>query len=416
VNLKPGHKIGSYEYIDRVQRAAQKELPELAMFFSSGSLVDAVLNMGMQAPIDVQVAGTNMKASYQVALDLSREIRKIRDVADVYIPQDLDFPALRLDVDRMRAGELGLTEKEVISNTITALTSNQTVASNVWIDPRNNNNYFLNVQYPEGQITSLADLRSIPLRGAASTQATRLDMVSKISRFEAPTEVDHYQIRRTLDVFVRPHGEDLARIADGITSLVDHMKIPTGVEVTLRGSIQAMRESLKSFGIGLALSVMLLYLILVAQFRSFMDPVLILLAFPPGLTGVIVTLWLTGTTLNVMSLMGVVMLAGITMSDSILIVEFAHRMMEEGSPVREAVITACRVRLRPILMTTLATIIGLLPMALKLGEGSESYTPLARALVGGLTVSGLCTVFVVPAGFYLAYRRRSLVAPQEVDA
>ena len=205
-------------------------------------------------------------------------------------------------------------------------------------------------------------------------------------------------------------------MADGITSLVDNMKLPTGVEVTLRGSIQAMRESLKSFGIGLALSVMLLYLILVAQFRSFMDPALILLAFPPGLTGVIITLWMTGTTLNVMSLMGVVMLAGITMSDSILIVEFAHRMMEEGSPVREAVITACRVRLRPIMMTTLATIIGLLPMALKLGEGSEAYTPLARALVGGLTVSGFCTVFVVPAGFYLAYRNRVLTPPQQADA
>jgi multidrug efflux pump subunit AcrB len=151
---------------------------------------------------------------------------------------------------------------------------------------------------------------------------------------------------------------------------------------------------------------MLLYLIMVAQFRSFTDPFLILLAFPPGLAGVIVTLWMTNTTLNVMSLMGVVMLAGITMSDSILIVEFAHHLMNEGAAAREAVITACRVRLRPILMTTLATIIGLLPMALKMGEGSESYAPLARALVGGLSASGMCTVFIVPAGFYLAYRNR----------
>ena len=155
-----------------------------------------------------------------------------------------------------------------------------------------------------------------------------------------------------------------------------------------------------------SVSLMLLYLIMVAQFRSFTDPFLILLAFPPGLIGVILTLWLTGTTLNVMSLMGVVMLAGITMSDSILIVEFAHRLLEDGVAVRDAVITACRVRLRPILMTTLATIIGLLPMALKMGEGSESYAPLARALVGGLAVSGICTVFVVPAGYYLAYRNR----------
>ena len=407
VNLKEGHRIGSYEYIDRVKRAAERELPQLATFFSTGSLVDAVLNMGMQAPIDVQVGGSNMKASYEVALELQRRIRAIRDVGDVFIPQDLDYPALKLDVDRVRAGELGLSEKEVVTNIITALTSNQMVAPNVWIDPKNSNNYYLNVQYPEQQIQSMLDLRSIPLRGAGLTQPTRLDMVSHISRFEAPTEVDHYQIRRTLDVFVRPRGEDLSSIDDRISDITSQMKLPAGIDVTIRGMVEGMRTSLRSFAIGLTLSVMLLYLIMVAQFRSFTDPFLILLAFPPGLTGVIFTLYLTGTTLNVMSLMGVVMLAGITMSDSILIVEFAHRMLEEGSPVKEAVVTACRVRLRPILMTTLATIIGLLPMALKIGEGSESYAPLARALVGGLTVSGMCTVFIVPAGFYLAYRKRS---------
>jgi multidrug efflux pump subunit AcrB len=300
-----------------------------------------------------------------------------------------------------------LSEKEIVANIITALTSNQMVAPNVWIDPRNNNNYFLNVQYAETQIQSMLDLRSIPLRAPGLIRPTRLDMVSKITRFEAPTEVDHYQIRRTIDIFVRPHGEDLGRIADGISKLVTSAKIPSGVDVNVRGSVEGMRASLTSFAQGLVLSLMLLYLIMVAQFRSFTDPFLILLAFPPGLIGVILTLWLTGTTLNVMSLMGVVMLAGITMSDSILIVEFAHRLLEDGVAVREAVIIACRVRLRPILMTTLATIIGLLPMALKMGEGSESYAPLARALVGGLTVSGMCTVFVVPAGFYLAYRNRS---------
>jgi multidrug efflux pump subunit AcrB len=411
VNLQQGHSIGSYEYIDRVKRRVQRELPGLAIFFSSGSLVDAVLNLGMQAPIDVQIGGTNMKASYQTALDLAAGIRKIRDVADVYIPQDLDYPALRLEIDRVRAGELGLSEKEVVANIITALTSNQMVAPNVWIDPRNNNNYFLNVQYPETQIQSMLDLRSIPLRAPGLIRPTRLDMVSKITRFEAPTEVDHYQIRRTLDIFVRPHGEDLGRIADGISNLIAGASIPSGVDVNVRGSVEGMRASLTSFSQGLALSLMLLYLIMVAQFRSFTDPFLILLAFPPGLIGVILTLWLTGTTLNVMSLMGVVMLAGITMSDSILIVEFAHRLLEDGMAVREAVITACRVRLRPILMTTLATIIGLLPMALKMGEGSESYAPLARSLVGGLTVSGMCTVFVVPAGFYLAYRRRVMHFP-----
>ena len=174
--------------------------------------------------------------------------------------------------------------------------------------------------------------------------------------------------------------------------------------------VQSMRASFQSFGIGLLLSVLLLYLILVAQFRSFIDPFIILLALPPGITGVLLTLWLTGTTLNVMSLMGVVMLAGVAMSNSILIVEFAHHLIHEGIDVGEAIVHACRVRLRPVLMTSLATIIGLLPMAMKLGEGSEAYAPLARALIGGLTVSVICTVFIVPAGFYLAYRRRERVA------
>jgi multidrug efflux pump subunit AcrB len=407
VGLKSGHQIGSYEYMARVKAKMQEEMPELAAYFSSGSLVDAVLNLGLAAPIDVQVGGTNLQASYEATLDLARQIREIRGVADAYIPQDLDYPALKLEVDRTRAGELGLSEKEVVQNVITALTSNQMVAPNIWIDPKNNNNYFLNVQYPEQQIQSLLDLKSIPLHGAGLKRPTRLDMVSKITRFEAPTEVDHYQIRRVLDIYVRPLGEGLGSLADQIDGLLSRTKLPPGVDVTVRGMVEGMRSSFKSFALGLTLSVLLLYLILVAQFRSFIDPFIILLAFPPGLTGVLLTLWLTGTTLNVMSLMGVVMLAGIAMSNSILIVEFAHHLRREGMAARVAVATASRVRLRPVLMTSLATVIGLLPMALKFGEGSESYAPLARALIGGLSVSVLFTVFLVPAGFCLAYGRQS---------
>jgi multidrug efflux pump subunit AcrB len=412
VGLKDGHKVDSYEYMARVKAAMQKEMPDLAAYFSSGSLVDAVLNLGLAAPIDVQVAGTNLATSYQTTLDLARQIRQFRGVADAFIPQDLDYPALKLEVDRTRAGELGLTEKEVVQNVITALTSNQMVAPNIWIDPKNNNNYFLNVQYPEQQIQSLLDLRAIPLHGAGLKRPTRLDMVSKISRFEAPTEVDHYQIRRVLDIYIRPLTEDLGALANQIDGLLAQTKLPAGVDVTVRGMVEGMRSSFRSFAVGLSLSLLLLYLILVAQFRSFIDPFIILLAFPPALSGVLLTLWLTGTTLNVMSLMGIVMLAGVAMSNSILIVEFAHHLRREGMGAVEAVATASRVRLRPVLMTSLATVIGLLPMALKLGEGSEAYAPLARALIGGLTVSVVFTVFLVPAGFRLAYARRdSLSAP-----
>jgi multidrug efflux pump subunit AcrB len=261
------------------------------------------------------------------------------------------------------------------------------------------------VQYTEGQVKSLSDLCAIPLRASTSLMPTRLDTISSLTRTTAPTEVDHYQIRRVTDVYVRPLGEEIGGIANRIDGIIAQTKIPQGLNVKLRGMVQGMRASFLSFALGLTLSVVLLYLILVAQFRSFIDPFLILLAVPPGLTGVLLTLWLTGTTLNVMSLMGVVMLTGIAVSNSILIVEFTRQLRERGMQVRDAVAMACRVRLRPVLMTSLATIIGLLPMALKLGEGSESYAPLARALLGGLTLSVALTVFLVPAAYLLVYGR-----------
>jgi multidrug efflux pump subunit AcrB len=231
--------------------------------------------------------------------------------------------------------------------------------------------------------------------------------MSAITRIKSPTEVDHYAIRRVNDIYVRPLNEDLGKIATSIDNIIAQTKVPSGLNVTLRGMVQGMRDSFRSFALGLSLAVVLLYLILVAQFRSFVDPLLILLAVPPGISGVLLTLWLTNTTLNVMSLMGIVMLTGIAVSNSILIVEFTRQLRDEGKTVREAVTMACRVRLRPVLMTSLATIIGLLPMALKLGEGSESYAPLARALLGGLTLSVLLTVFLVPAGYLLVYGRKT---------
>ena len=213
-------------------------------------------------------------------------------------------------------------------------------------------------------------------------------------------------MRRTTDIYVRPLNEDLGKIANSIDDIIAHTKKPEGLTVTLRGMVQGMRVSFSSFALGLCLAVVLLYLILVAQFQSFIDPFIILIAVPPGIAGVILTLWLTDTTLNVMSLMGVVMLVGIAVSNSILIVEFTRHLRSEGMAVREAVAMACRVRLRPVLMTSLATIIGLLPMALKLGAGSEAYAPLARAILGGLSVSVALTVFLVPAAYVLVYGER----------
>jgi HAE1 family hydrophobic/amphiphilic exporter-1 len=309
-------------------------------------------------------------------------------------------------VERAHASQLGLSSKEVVQNVISALVSDQMIAPSYWVDPKSGNDYMLTVQYPEGRVKNLSDVESIPIRSASGVKSARLDTVSSIRHIQAPTEVDHYQLRRVMDVYVSPSGEDLARIAGSIDQIVKDTKLPEGVRVTLRGMVQGMRVSFRSFAYGLILSVILVYLILVAQFQSFVDPFLILLAVPTGLTGVLLILFLTGTTLNVMSLMGVVMMVGIVVSNSILIVEFIRRLREDGKPVREAVATACRVRLRPVLMTSLATLIGLIPMAAKLGTGSEAYAPLAQAIIGGLAVSVVLTVYIVPAAYLLVYGRK----------
>jgi hydrophobic/amphiphilic exporter-1 (mainly G- bacteria), HAE1 family len=406
VNLSEGHKVGSYEYMDRVRQKLAREMPQLTAYFQSGGLVDAVLNLGLPAPIDIQVAGSNMEGGYKLAADLARQIRHVPNVSDVYIPQDLDYPSLHLDVNRERASELGFDLHEVVNNVITALTSNAMIAPSYWIDPKTGQDYMLTVQYPETQIQSMPDLKAIPLRSPDGARSTRLDMVSRVTRFLSPTEVDHYQLRRITDIYVQTKGEDLGRVANAIDKIIDRTKAPAGIDVSLRGMVQNMRASFKSFGLGLCMSVVLLFLVITAQFQSFVDPVLILLALPPGLTGVLLTLWLTGTTLNVMSLMGIIMMVGISVSDSILIVEFTKRLRADGMAIRQAVATAARVRLRPVLMTSLATVIGLLPMALKFGEGSEAYAPLARAICGGVTVSAMLTVFVVPAAYVFVYGRK----------
>lgn len=411
VGLKEGHKIGSYEYMARVRERLRKDVPMVTAYFQSGGLVDAVTNLGLPAPIDIQISGKNMQAAHEIAADLARKLRTVSGVADVMIPQEVDYPALKLDIDREHAAKLGLSQKEVMQNVITALTSNGMIAPSFWADPKSGNDYLLTVQYPEGKIKELSDLQAIPLRGANQSKLTRLDSVSRIVHEESPTELDHYQLQRTVDIFVAPKGEDLSRITAKVNELIAAVKLPEGLRITVRGSVQGMNASFSSFGYGLILAVLLVYLILVAQFQSFIDPFIILLAVPTGLSGVLLTLWLTGTTLNVMSLMGIVMMVGVVTSNSILIVEFVRQLRADGLGVREALATACRVRLRPILMTSLATLIGLLPMAMALGAGSEAYAPLARAIIGGLAVSVVLTMFVVPAAYLLVHGRKDPAAP-----
>jgi multidrug efflux pump subunit AcrB len=406
VGLKEDHKISSFVYMDEVRRRVAAQLPQLRTYFQSGGLVDAVLNQGAPAPIDVQVSGMDLKSADRIAQDLARQIRASKGVSDIYIPQDMDYPALKVNVNRDRAAELGLTPKEVIDNLITALTSDVMIAPSYWVDPKNGNNYFVTVQYPENQVKSIEDLKAMPLRAPNLKMPTYLNQVADVVPILTPTEVDHYQLQRVVDVYVAPTGEDIGTPSREIQDIISKTSLPPNIRVNVRGLVVTMQDSFKSFGIGLILAVLLVYLILVAQFSSFVDPFLIVLAVPTGIVGVIVTLALTGTTLNIQSLMGIVMLQGMVVSNSILIVDFANVLRSEGRNLRDAVVQSCRIRLRPILMTSLATVVGLLPMAFKLETGSEAYAPLARVIIGGLLTSIALTIFVVPAAYLIMYRRR----------
>ena len=407
VELNKNHKKSSFAYMDEVRAKLHKDLPELSTYFQSGSLVDGTVNQGMPAPIDVEVEGMGLRGDYATATQLAAGIRKLKDVSDVLIPQDMNYPALDVRVRRDMAARLGLTSNQVIQNVITALDSNGMIAPSYYVDPKTGNNYLETVQFPVNDTKTLTDLKELPLRSADGKTVTTLGAATRISFENSPSEVDHNQIERVVDVYVAPKGQNLGGVAKHVQQVINSMKVPADERVLMRGSVNAMNKSFVSFGVGLILSVVLVYLILMAQFASFKDPLIILLAVPPGIMGVILTLYLTHTTLDVMSLMGVIMMTGIVVSNSILIVDVTRVLLKEGMAIEEAVSTACRLRLRPILMTSLATVLGMLPMAFTLEEGSEFYAPLARAVIGGLIVSVILTIFIVPAAYLLVHRKHT---------
>jgi len=408
VSLKEGHEVGSYEYMERVRRKLANDLPQVSAYFQAGGLVDSVVNQGLPAPLDIQVSDNDMGEAYGIAQKMALALKGSKNVSGVLIPQDLDYPGLELNIDREQASLLGLTPKEVVDNVITALTSNGVIAPSYWIDPKTGNNYMLTVQYSNEKVGSMtmSDFRNIPLRANSSKAYTPLQSVARIEPLNTPTEVDHYQLRRVIDIYVMPTSEDLSKVNAEVNKLVSGLKLPKNARVTVQGAVVGMNESFRRFAIGLLLSVILVYLILMAQFRSFIDPFIILTAIPPGLTGVVLILFLTHTTLNIMSLMGVIMMTGIVVSNSILIVEFSGILHERGMGLQQAVVEACKVRLRPILMTSLATVLGMIPMALGIEAGSEQYAPLARAIIGGLGVSVVVTVFLVPAVYLVIHGRK----------
>ena len=355
--LKANHKVSTFHYMDVLKRELPRKVPEVTAFFSSGSIIDAVLNFGLPAPIDIQVTGPDFKPLFEVAQHLAHDIRHLPQVSQVFIPQEPDYPTLDVQIDRVRAARLGLTEKDVVTNIITALTSNQMIKPSIWIDRKTGNVYFLTAQYREQAIDSIETLQDIPVhhisadRGAHE-QSILLRNVATIVPDKYPSEADHYNIQRVVDVLVDPATSNLGGTQDAIQQRLKSIKLPPDVQVNYRGAVAAMQRSFSSFGLGLGMAVLLLYLVMVAQFASFLDPLIILFAVPMGLIGVIWTLWLTNTTLNIESFMGIIVMVGIVVSNSILLVDFANQRRREGQELRRAVVESA-LRMRSV--TALAT-------------------------------------------------------------
>jgi multidrug efflux pump subunit AcrB len=440
VSLKENHSIGSYEYMQDVREKLAREMPELTTYFQAGGLVDSVVNQGLPAPIDIQVSSMDMDGAYALAKTLAQKIKSMPNVSGVYIPQDLDYPGIALNIDREKASLIGLSAKDVVDNVVTAMTSDGMVAPSYWIDPKSGNNYMVTVQYANRLLDnmSMESFENIPLRGVRPSgyspmqQAheesrevlrgdhtegyTPLSSVADLKLINTPTEVDHYQIRRVIDIYVSTRTEALQGVGRDVSKLLANTRTDKNTVLNLRGAVISMNHSFAEFGIGLIIAVLMVYLILMTQFTSFVDPFIILMAIPPGLAGVVLILLLTGSTLNIMSLMGVIMMTGIVVSNSILIVEFAGALHSQGLSLLESVVQSCKIRLRPILMTSLATLLGMIPMALGMEAGSEQYAPLARAVIGGLAVSVVVTVFLVPAVYLIVHGKHEKHAATAEEA
>jgi multidrug efflux pump subunit AcrB len=450
VNLVTGHKGHTDDYIAHLRRTLREELPGVEVAFQTGGIISDVLNFGLRAPIDIQVRGPHLDLIRPVAEQIQQQVAQVQNTVDVRIKQGKSYPELHIDVDRTKAAYYGITQDRVIVDVITGISSNIALSPNFWLDPKTANGYFMLVQYPEQSLTNTEDLLNIPIIGArtpllptsslttagasGSTLALQntpfagrqmemnsglyasgderrgppvlLRDVAAISFKTGPDSVDHYDLSRLIDVLITPVGNDLGHVAKDIERVLANIQLPKDVTVQLRGEVANMRSAIGSFALALPLAVLLIYLVMVGLFRSLIDPLIILVAVPLGWIGTVLMLHLTNTSVNVESMIGTLMMMGIVVSNSILLVDYANRMVRAGATAEQAVFEAGTSRLRPILMTALATILGLLPLALGFGEGNETMVPLARAVVGGLAVSTIMTLVVVPVMHSVVLARR----------
>lgn len=396
-----GRKKTAQQYADILRVKLDGRFPGVEFAFDTGGLITAALNFGLPSPIDIQVEGNDLRVAHDLAEKIKKIVEKVPGTEDVRIQQKIDYPQIEINVDRVKAAYLGLTQEDVVKNIVTTLNSSINFDPAFWIDPKNGNHYFLGAQYNEENIESYDTLNNIPITSSDhqthNGDPVLLKNIASFERTTAPAEVNHLNISRIIDVFSNVSGRDMGSVASEIEKRIRNLEIPSGYFVHMRGEVQSMRESFRSMGFGLLLAAILVYLVMVIQFRSFLDPLIVMCAFPLGLIGVLLILFLTGKNINIQSLMGVMMMVGIVASFNVLLVDFANRLRDKGLRLDEAVVGAATIRLRPKLMTALAVILGLIPMAVVGGIN----IPLALAVIGGVFTATLFTLSVTPILYVL---------------
>src|SRR5579871_1095979 len=398
VQLKPEHRpTAGYEA--RIRAELARRFPNVTTYFQAADIISQVLNFGLSAAIDAQISGNDLRSDHAIALRLEAAMAHIPGIVDLRIAEPLDYPALRVDVDRAKALAFGITEQQVATSLLTSLSGNGLIQPTFWLDPANGVNYTVISQTPQQRIDSVHALANTPLSAGGGERAPQLlANVATITRAVDPAVVAHYSVQRVMDVNCAVAGRDLGGATADVRRAIRGLgTLPPGTKVVVRGQSEAMRKSFTTLGAGILLAVVLVYLLMVANFQSWLQPFVIMMAVPGALAGVLWALVLTGSTINVESLMGAIMAVGVGVANGNLLITFANDLREEGYDAGAAALEAGRIRLRPILMTALAMILGMLPMALALGEGSEQNAPLGRAVIGGLLVATLMTLFVVPA-------------------
>jgi len=408
VSLNKQQHRPTWDYVKELRRELNAEFPDLTFFFEASDIVTQILNFGLPAPIDIQVVGRHPD-NYKVAKQIEARVSQIPGVVDAHVHQVVDTPELRVNVDRTRAEQIGLTQQDVANTVLYSLSSSGQAARNYWLNPQNGVTYLLAVQTPQNQIDSVDALQSTPVvvNGQAAPQL--LSNLATIQRGTTSTVVNHYNVQPVFDVFLSVQGRSLGAVAREVDKVLADVKknLPRGTFITVRGQVKSMQSSFWGLGTGILFALVLVYLLMVVNFQSWTDPLIIIMALPGALFGVLWALFVTQTTFNVPSLMGTIMVMGLATANSILVVVFANDLRKEGKDARTAALEAGFTRLRPVMMTAFAMIIGMTPMALGLGEGGEQNAPLGRAVIGGLVGATFATLFFVPVVYSLMRRSQS---------